>query len=161
MNEYEDTYLLIVKDKYYTYNFIIKTKLDLHNKCIQLLKSRMDAHFYDDYLDMAKTDFKAKKEKLTQIIADLDDPSIQYVLSDRLKQLEIDELDMKRHNQWLKRVSNIIKIEVDEESDIVKQELAYGLLSYRSKYEYEHVELVCVDEIEYYLNDFNTKYKRE
>jgi hypothetical protein len=151
MNEFEEPKILIVKDKHFTYHFKVTSKMDLHKKCVKLLKSRMDAGYYDfcNYNVIIDSDIKI----LSATIKELQCPIIKGIINARLESSKIAEKETNKHNRWLKYVSEIINMEVWDDNQYVHHQTAYQLLSERSRHEYEFVELVGFDDFEQFLKD--------
>jgi len=151
MNEFEEPKILIVKDTHFTYRFKVTGKMDLHNKCVKLLKARMDAGYYDfcNYNVIIDSDIKI----LSETIKEIQCPMIKGIINARLESSQIAEKEKSKHDRWLKYVSEIINIEVCDDNKYVSHQTAYQLLSERSKHEYEFVELVEFNDFEKFLKD--------
>jgi len=133
MSEFKEPKILVVKDAHSTYHFKVTSKMDLHNKCIKLLKTRMDAGCYDicDYNIIVKSD----AEIIDEAINKLQDGLLKSILSAKLHASEIAQKDLAKHNKWRELASVIIGMPVSEEHlDIIRQ-TAYQLLTDRSRYQ--------------------------
>ncbi len=154
MNEFEEPKILIVKDKYFTYHFKVTSKIDLHNKCVQLLKARMDAGYYDSDFDEIMD--QSDKDKISELLTIIKADSVKYPIEQMLLRSERDKNLKNRHDKWFKNVSKVINAEVYENHIDVIRQTAYQLLTSRTKYEYEFVELVSFDDFDNFLKDFTT-----
>jgi len=154
MDKFEEPKILIVKDTHFTYHFKVTSKTDLHIKCVKLLKARMDAGYYDSNFDEIMD--QSDKDKISELLTIIKSDSVKYPIEQMLLRSERDKNLKNKHDKWLKNVSKVINAEVYENHIDVIRQTAYQLLTGRSEYAYEFVELQQFNDFEKFLKDFAT-----
>jgi hypothetical protein len=133
--------LLVVSEKHGDHYYTVEADKDLHDICCVILKRRLDEGWYGSEQDLISFQERYGNVEIQEKIAEQLEGQLKRDAERTIKYMRNQEKELLNTAEFRDSIKAVIEQGfVDHEKRAISQ-YAWGLLSSRSDYEYESVEL--------------------